>query len=265
VLYYKSNNDNLGLKKLIDIGLPVKKVLVLVIMIFSCLGSVYSGDKLGLHFNPGYATYDMGGLQGINQLVIDNDQYGIPLVLTDDFPGGFYYQAGISYHPGEEVEYGLAYEYHSTHSEITDNSAESDYYLKNQITANSFIGNLDIIVNNERLFDFRVYSAIVVSFTELTNTERIKVSEIDTMVSRDLTAISYGLEVGLKVLYHFSFWSTGIKVGYLKDFGGHYKIGDADFYNPETLDPVQTDWDGFRISLTLILDPVALFKGSDEK
>jgi hypothetical protein len=243
----------------------VKKLILVVIIIAFGAGSALSADKFGIYFNPGFATYDMGGLRSINQLVFDNDQYGIPLEVTDDFPGGFYYQAGISYHPGEEVEYGLGYEYHSTQSEIKDNSAESDYNLRNDITANSFVGNLDIIVDNEHLLDVRVYSAIAVTFTELTNTQRIKVSEIDTMLTRELTAISYGLEVGLKLLYHSGFWSTGLKVGYLKDFGGQYKIGDADFYNPNTLDPVQTDWDGFRVSLALIIDPIRLFKGSKEK
>jgi hypothetical protein len=211
----------------------------------------------------------MSGLSDFNSYVRESLPFK-PKQLSD-FPPYWIFEAGIQSIPSDKkIGIGANFSFESTGSKMSLADYSGEY--SNEFTLNSygysisFIYTLPLIKNLPNYFDFKVG----LKTTELFSDEFIKIGEVDSLSTMTAESNSFFFEPGFTINYPVSFFEVGLKLSYLLDFGGDYKItsvNGSDKYNgypivlPYNLSkPIQSQWTGLRIRLNFSVNITKLIK-----
>lgn len=245
------------------------KRLIFIICCLLFLIRINSFAEVKVVISPGIGQYSMSGMSDYNKFIRSSLKFH-PKQLSD-FPPYWNISAGLQVKPNE-MNYGggINYSFESTGSKMSIADYSGEYYNTFNINANSIGISLLHNIKKFEKFPTNIEFQIGYRITDLRSDEYIKIYEEDSLSTMTADAESFYFEAGMAINYPVSIFELGLKLSYLIDFGGEYKItsvNGGNQYNGYPLvlpfnlaEPIQTQWTGFRLRLFLGINLSQLLK-----
>jgi len=231
----------------------MNKILYIIVLVLALDNYIYSQD-LKVGFTTGIGIYSMSGLKTINKEIAQSLPFDTQVV--SDFPPYFNYQPTVVM-KFAEFSFGLVYTFQSTGSRISGKDYSGEYRFDMKVNSNNpgIYGEINILSKNK--YKFSIYSNAGLVFSNLKMNEYFNLQDtVLTDASTKFKALNYYFEPGIKATYSLSpELSLAVNAGYFVQFGdkGFYEESNKEnrLMDPINQKPVNSDWNGFRLEISV--------------
>lgn len=233
----------------------MKNVLRIISMTAILLfGTLFAGaQKMMLGAGAGYGTFSMSDTKDYNETI----QNTLPFtpVLTDDFPGWFYFGGEMLYSFPKNIAAGITISTTSTGSRLHLADYSGEYTFDN-LQRGWFPGVKVLLGKAPGQQNGLCFSAEAgMSFSSMHFDEKLLVYEEDASDQGDFSAHGFFIKPGVSYLQNLGqHLILSANVSYYLGFeSGYFVNGHSDqkISNPETDEAIKPNWNGLRAGLVL--------------
>lgn len=234
----------------------IRRLFLLFILYFNLSNS--DAQEIKLHFNGGYASYQMSELKAFHKNLLKENK--LPQKLTDNFPAYFTFESGLILDYGNH-KVGLFYSRLSTGNRATISDYSGSYYIDNNISSNLIGIRGEIKLYQYKRFSVWGGSSLGLLYSNSNLKEKITITQTHSENTLKLESKSTLLEFLTSIQYQLKYYSLFTSLGYGFDLKGDlYLKDDSDAFLQNNDQKVSTNWSGLRIRIGIQVKLIDLAK-----